>query len=301
MPIPDFQSIMLPLLKFLEDKKEHTTKETVEHIISHFHLTDKEKENLLPSGKQSIISNRVGWARTYLKMGGLLENPTRGVIQINENGLNVLKKNPPKIDIKYLDQFQDFKNFRTVKKDEQNEIQLQQDITKETPEVAIYNGFQQIQKKLAQDVLDEVKKNSPKFFENLVVDLIVKMGYGGSRKDAGKIIGQSGDEGVDGVIKEDKLGLDEIYIQAKRWEGTVGRPEIQKFVGALQGKGVNRGIFITTGTFSKEAKDYFPRGTKIILVDGEKLAELMIEYNVGISTSLVYEIKKMDSDYFSEE
>ena len=273
----------------------------MEHIISHFHLTDKEKENLLPSGKQSIISNRVGWARTYLKMGGLLENPTRGVIQINENGLNVLKKNPPKIDIKYLDQFQDFKNFRTVKKDEQNEIQLQQDITKETPEVAIYNGFQQIQKKLAQDVLDEVKKNSPKFFENLVVDLIVKMGYGGSRKDAGKIIGQSGDEGVDGVIKEDKLGLDEIYIQAKRWEGTVGRPEIQKFVGALQGKGVNRGIFITTGTFSKEAKDYFPRGTKIILVDGEKLAELMIEYNVGISTSLVYEIKKMDSDYFSEE
>lgn len=303
MAIPDFQAIMLPLLKFIEDKEEHSTRETIDYISSLFNLTEEEKKEVLPSGKQPIIDNRVGWARTYLKKAGLLENPQRGIIKISELGLKILEQNPAEINKEFLEQFDDFKEFMTIKREgNDEEIQQLEVTTEQTPQEAIEYGFQKINKNLAQEILQLIMKCSPKFFEGIVVDLLLKMGYGGSRKDAGKSIGQTGDGGIDGIIKEDKLGLDIIYIQAKRWENTVGRPEIQRFAGALQGHRANKGIFITTGSFSKEARDYANSiNTKIILIDGEILTRLMIEYNVGVSAIETYEVKKIDSDYFIEE
>lgn len=303
MAIPNFQAIMLPLLKFTEDREDHSTRETIDHISSLFNLTEEEKKEVLPSGKQPIIDNRVGWARTYLKKAGLLENPQRGIIKISDLGLRVLQQNPAEINKEFLEQFDEFKEFMTIKREgDDEEVQQLEITTEQTPQEAIEYGFQKINKNLAQEILQLIMKCSPKFFEIIVVDLLLKMGYGGSRKDAGKSIGQTGDGGIDGIIKEDKLGLDVIYIQAKRWENTVGRPEIQRFAGALQGHRANKGIFITTGSFSKEAKDYANSiNTKIILIDGEILTRLMIEHNVGVSTTETYEVKKVDSDYFIEE
>ncbi|GAB4273921.1 MAG: restriction endonuclease [Thermincola ferriacetica] len=259
----------------------------------------------MPSGQQPIFDNRVGWAKTYLKKVGLLDTPMRATIVITQRGLDVLKQNPQEINVRFLRQFPEFVEFQSSKRDTlEVEQQHTEEIIAQTPEENLENAYQKIRKSLAQDLLNKVIGLPPAFFERLVVELLVKMGYGGSIKDAGKAIGKSGDEGIDGTIKEDKLGLDIIYIQAKRWQpgNVVGRPEIQKFVGALAGQGAKKGVFITTSSFTKEAIDYVQRiNTKIVLIDGECLADLMIDYDVGVTKSAVYEIKKIDSDYFGED
>jgi restriction system protein len=301
MAVPDYQTCMLPLLKFYADGQDHTYREALEALAKEFHLTDEERREMLPSGQQEVFDNRIGWARTYMKKAGLIEAPKRGINKITQRGLDVLKKKPSRIDVNYLSQFQEFKDFRTLrhtKSEEEPEIEP----NNKTPEESLEGAYQKIRGDLATDLLQRLKNCSPTFFERLVVEVIVKMGYGGTRKDAGKAVGKSGDGGIDGIIKEDKLGLDAIYIQAKRWENTVGRPEIQKFIGALAQQRAKKGLFITTASFSADADDCVSRiEAKVVLIDGETLAQLMIDHNVGVSTVGTYEIKKVDSDYFSEE
>jgi restriction system protein len=302
--IPDYQSLMLPLLKLIADEKEYKVNDLIENLALQFNLTNDEKSELLPSGQSFIFGNRVGWARTYLKKAGLLDSAKRGAIFITERGKKVLEENPTVITNKLLRQFPEFLEFQSSKReDAENPTAVFIEETKsETPEELLESGYIKIKKTLEQEILSKLKLVHPSFFERIVVELLVKMGYGGSLQDAGKAIGRSGDEGIDGIIKEDKLGLDVIYIQAKRWEGIVGRPELQKFVGALAGQGAKKGIFITTSNFSREALDYSPKNeTKIVLIDGEKLSQYMIDYNLGVSVQNVYEIKKIDSDYFEEE
>jgi len=301
MPIPDYQSIMLPLLKFAGDKKEHSIREAIEHIANIFNLSEEEQREVLPSGRQYIIDNRVGWARTYLKKAGLLESTQRSYFKITDLGLEVLQKNPKEINVKFLEQFPQFIEFRKLRKEKKDEEDKEENSTK-TPQEILEDIYQSIQKDLASELLDFVKKSSPRFFEKLVVELLIKMGYGGSLKDAGKVIGQSGDGGIDGIIKEDKLGLDIIYIQAKRWENVVGAKEVRNFVGSLDGQKANKGVFITTSSFTKDALDYVKTiPHKVILIDGETLAQLMIENDVGVSKITSYDIKRIDSDYFEEE
>jgi restriction system protein len=302
MPIPDYQSCMLPLLKISKDNKEHSFRDAVEIISNEFNLTKEEREILLPSGIQCIIDNRVGWARTYLTKAGLLKSPRRGYFQITERGFELLKTNPPEVNTKMLTQYDEFKEFRARRKEKGGQNEQSQIEHYTTPEEALEYGYQKINENLADDLISKIKECTPSFFEKLVVELLVKMGYGGTLKEAGKIIGQSGDEGVDGIIKEDRLGLDVIYIQAKRWNNVVGRPEIQKFAGALLGKKAHKGIFITTSYFSNDAIEYADNiENKIVLIDGEKLTDLMIEHNLGVNIQRSIEIKKIDIDYFIED
>ncbi|GAB3893837.1 restriction endonuclease [Larkinella knui] len=305
MPIPDYQSIMLPLLKYVADGKEHKFNDVVERLSVIFQLSDEERAELLPSGQAFLFGNRAGWAKTYLKKSGLLDSPKRGIIKLTDRGKNVLKQNPPTINIAFLKQYPEFLEFQSAKKQDNDEQATELiSVAQQTPEETLESAYFSIRKSLAQDLLDKVVSLPPVFFEKLVVELLVRMGYGGSIKDAGKAIGKSGDEGIDGTIKEDKLGLDIIYIQAKRWKtgNVVGRPEIHKFIGALAGQGAKKGIFITTSSFTKEASDYVPRNeTKIVLINGVELAQLMIDYNLGVSVQQIYEIKRIDNDYFSEE
>ena len=307
MPIPDFQSIMLPLLKILADGKVHKYREIFEALVREFQVTEAERKEMLPSGQQEIFANRVGWAKTYLKKAGLIDSPQRATFVISEKGKEILSQNPARIDAKFLRQFPEFQEFNRVNK--QNEtITLESNLStsdqEQNPEELLENSYQEIRQALATDLLSILRKLSPDAFEKLVVELLVKMGYGGSIRDAGKAVGKSGDQGIDGIIKEDRLGLDIIYIQAKRWadNNAVGRPEIQKFVGALAGQGAKKGIFITTSYFTQEALEYAPRNEiKIVLIDGEELGQLMIDYNLGVSTQKIYEIKRIDHDYFGDE
>lgn len=302
MAIPDYQSVMKPLLRFTADQLEHSLREAVDSLAVEFKLTQNELKELLPSGQQFIFVNRVGWARTYLKKAGLLESTRRSHFRITARGLEVLKQAPGRIDVKYLDQFDEFKEFRNLKRARLDDPEIKDELSDSTPEEALETAYKQLRDTLANDLLQQLKGSSPGLFEKIVVELLVKMGYGGSRKDAGKAIGRSGDEGIDGFIKEDRLGLDIIYIQAKRWDGTVGRPEVQKFAGALQGQRARKGIMITTSAFSKEAHDYASRiENKIVLIDGEQLAQLMIDHALGVSSVALFEVKKLDSDYFSEQ
>jgi len=302
MPIPDYQSIMLPLLKFAGDKKEHSIREAIEHIADIFNLSEEERRQLLPSGKQPIIDNRVGWSRTHLKKAGLLKDGSKkGYFQITERGLEILNEKPTQVDVKFLKRYPEYVDFITLPKEKREEEQEEENLT-QTPQELLEYGYQRIKKDLASELLNFVKKSSPRFFEKLVVELLIKMGYGGSLKDAGKAIGQSGDGGIDGIIKEDKLGLDIIYIQAKRWENVVGSKEVRNFVGSLAGQKANKGVFITTSSFTRDALDYVKTiPHKVILIDGETLAQLMIENDVGVSKIASYDIKKIDSDYFEEE
>lgn len=304
MTIPDFQSLMLPLLTFLADGQEHSTKDSLNYLADKFSLTEEQRQEMLPSRNQTIFYNRVTWAKAHLKMAALVENTKRGSFKITSNGLELLKQNPTIINLKFLRQIPAYIETAEGWRNNSSETEISEIETAETktPEEILESGYLNIRKTLAQELLSKVKTCSPLFFENLVVELLVKMGYGGSLKDAGKAIGKSGDEGIDGIIKEDKLGLDVIYIQAKRWEGSVGRPEIQKFVGALAGQGAKKGIFITTSRYTPDATSYVPRNeTKIVLLDGEQLAQLMIDYNLGVTTQITYEVKKMDTDYFEGE
>lgn len=302
MPIPDYQTLMLPLLRLASDGGEHRFRDAVEYLAAQFGLTDTERGELLPSGTAPVFDNRVGWARTYLKQAGLIESVKRGIFKISESGAGLLGRGPDRIDTATLERYEAFLSFRNRRRERgEGDTREQAEVVNEdlTPEDALAAAYQKLRKSLEADLLDQVKSSSPAFFERLVIDLLVSMGYGGSRRDAGRAIGKSGDGGIDGIIKEDKLGLDAIYIQAKRWEGTVGRPEIQKFAGALQGQRATKGVFITTSNFSREAEEYANIiNTKIILVDGERLATLMVDHNVGVSMLGVYELKKVDSDYF---
>ncbi|MGE3425024.1 MAG: restriction endonuclease [Dehalococcoidia bacterium] len=304
MPIPDYQTLMLPLLKLAADGSERRFRDSIEQLARQFNVSEKERAELLPSGTAPVFDNRVGWARTYLKQAGLLQSPRRGVFQITDRGRTLLSTNPERIDAAFLDRYDEFRAFRMRRRDSEPRSSEQAEQRpsgqeQETPEDALASAYQKLRKNLETELLDQVKAASPAFFERLVIDLLVGMGYGGSRHDAGRAIGRSGDGGIDGIIKEDKLGLDVIYVQAKRWEGTVGRPDIQKFAGALQGLRANKGVFITTSTFSRDAEEYVASiSSKIILIDGETLAGLMLDHNVGVASVGVYELKKIDSDYF---
>ncbi|MCD2514591.1 restriction endonuclease [Comamonas endophytica] len=293
---------MLPFLRHLGDGKEHSLRDTEEALAEHFNLTPAERAELLPSGQQGIFKNRIGWARTYLKKAALIEAPKRAVFKITERGLQTLASNPKRIDARFLEQWPEFIEFRDISRASiLQEQPVDLPITTTTPEETIENAYQGLREQLAQELLAKILSCSPTFFEQLVVELLVKMGYGGSRRDAGERIGQTGDGGIDGIIKEDRLGLDTIFIQAKRWQGSVGRPEIQKFVGALQGQRARKGVFITTSYYTTDAIDYVTRiDTKVVLIDGKQLSGLMIDFDIGVSVASSFVVKRIDSDYFEE-
>jgi restriction system protein len=303
MPIPDFQSIMLPLLERVADSKEHSIAQVREELATHFNVTAEEQAQLLPSGRVRLFLNRVAWAKTYLQVAQLIQATKRGHFRITARGKEVLRQPPPRIDIRFLDQFPEFVESRKHKDQRTTAgFDASAETPVQTPEETIETASQQLRTALAGELLARVKSGSPSFFERLVVELLIRMGYGGSRREAGEAIGHSGDEGVDGIINEDRLGLDTIYVQAKRWEGTVGRPEIQRFVGALHGKRAKKGVFITTGTFSAEALDYVLRiDPKVVLIDGHQLAGFMIDFNLGVAPVATFETKRVDSDFFEEE
>jgi len=302
MAIPDFQTLMLPVLEFAATKDEHSLREATDYLAIQYKLTEEEKEELIPSGTQPLFYNRVGWARTYLKQAKLLELSRRNYSKITDRGKEVLKSKPENINMKYLEQFPEYVEFRDRKRKKRDEIEIVDEIEKLSPEESLDVSYKRIRENLAKELLDNIIESSPSFFEKLVVELLVRIGYGGSRSDAARAVGKSGDEGIDGIIDEDRLGLDTIYIQAKKWtDNPVGRTEVQKFVGALQGKRAKKGVFITASTFTDPARNFVSNiETKVVLIDGERLADLMIDHGVGVTTEEVYEIKRIDSDYFIE-
>ena len=301
MAIPDYQTVMLPLLRFASDGQEHSLRDAIDGLATEFKLSDDEKKELLPSGQQEVFNNRVGWARTYMKKAGLIETTRRGHFQITTRGKEVLSKKPNRIDVHFLEQFEEFQQFRALRHAPSTDTVPETEELTTTPEESLETAYKRLRDSLAVDLLQQLKSSSPGLFEKIVVELLVKMGYGGTRQDAGRAIGKSGDEGIDGIIKEDRLGLDAIYIQAKRWQGSVGRPEIQKFVGALQGQRAKKGVFITTSTFTHDAISYASNiDIKVVLIDGELLSSLMMDFDVGVSISASYVVKKIDSDYFDE-
>lgn len=309
MAVPDFQSLMLPLLRFAGDGREHSLAEARDALADVFRLTVDERAEMLPSGRQGRFDNRVAWARKYLEAARVLESPRRAHFRITERGRSLLATNPSRVDIRLLDQYPEFLAFRRPSGggkagDDRDppEPSLVGPTATETPEETLDRAFQEIRADVEKELLGRVKAGTPAFFEQLVVELLLKMGYGRNRTEAGRAIGRSGDEGIDGIISEDRLGLETIYIQAKRWQGTVGRPEIQKFVGALHGKRARKGVFITTGSFSSDAIDYVTRiDPRVVLIDGPELAAYMLDHNLGVSTKVTYELKRIDSDYFTEE
>jgi restriction system protein len=304
MPIPDYQACMLPLLRFAANGEQHQLKDAIHALAGEFSLSEAEKNEFLPSGQQAVFTNRVGWARTYLKKAGLLSSPRRGYFQITDRGRAVLEDKPKEITQKYLERFPEFIQFKSFRRDktEVNGSETPELALGQTPHEALESAYERLRSELAAELLSSLRACEPSLFENIVVELLVKMGYGGSRKDAGRAIGRSGDEGIDGIIKEDHLGLDNIYIQAKRWEATIGRPEIQKFAGALQGQRARKGIFITTSEFTKDAIEFVSKiDSKIILIDGSTLAKLMIDFGVGVNVIATYQVQKIDSDYFTED
>lgn len=301
MTVPDYQRILLPLLQLTGDGKEHLLSEAYEVLADYFDLTDTEREELLPSGRQTRFDNRVSWARTYLTKAGLLEKTGFGRFGITERGLDVLRSQPGNIDYQYLLQFPEFVEFKQRDRSSSSDGTDVAD-AEQTPQELLEASYQNLRRALAQELLDRIKACSPRFFESIVVDLLVAMGYGGSRKDAGQAVGQSGDGGIDGIIKEDKLGLDVVYIQAKRWEGSVGRPIVQGFAGSLEGLRARKGVFITTSRFTEDALEYVTRiEKKIVLIDGEELAQLMLDYGVGVTEVARYTVQRIDTDYFGDE
>ncbi len=301
MAVPDFQSLMLPILKIASDGQEHTGGEVVDLLALQFRLTNDERRELLPSGRQARFDNRVAWARAHLKQAGLLENTGRGKFCITKRGLEILQGTPANLNIKFLMQFSEYAESRAASRKSNRHAEEGEGLG-QTPEEILESSYQTLRRDLADELLERVKNSSPKFFEGLVVDLLLAMGYGGSRADAGQAVGRSSDGGIDGIIKEDKLGLDVVYIQAKRWEGTVGRPIVQAFAGSLEGQRARKGVLITTSQFSQDARDYVTRiEKKIVLIDGEQLAQLMIDHCIGVAEVASYIVKKADLDYFDEE
>ena len=298
MAVPDFQSLMLPVLRLANDGDEHRLADFRPQLAEQFALTTEEQLELLPSGQQSRFNNRVAWAKVYLERAALLVKTRRGYFRITDAGIGVLRNPPERIDILFLKQFRGFESFLT----KTPTVSDEETVDEKTPEESLQFAYQTIRDSLAIELITLVKSANPTFFERLVLDLMLKMGYGGSREKAGMLTTAGADEGIDGIINEDQLGLDVIYLQAKRWENTVGRPEIQKFVGALHGRRAKKGVFLTTSSFSRDAIDYAASiDSKVVLIDGLNLAQLMIDFNVGVSRAQIYEVKRIDSDYFADE
>ena len=303
MSIPDYQVLMLPLLKMHVGKTELGLQDAVASLSKEFDLSEEEVGQLLPSGGQRVFHNRVSWARTYLKMALLLEPTRRGYCRVSERGLDVLAEKPAKIDKRFLMRFPEFADFKTRKNapGSHSDSTVSDIESEKSPEEMLEESYVVLRENLAAELLKRLIDSTPVFFERTVVEVLINMGYGGTRKDAGRAIGRSGDGGIDGIISQDRLGLDNIFIQAKRWQGTVGRPEIQKFVGALQGQRARKGVFITTSEFSSDACEYAERiDAKVVLIDGKMLANLMIDFNVGVSHAKSFEIKRIDNDFFDE-
>jgi restriction system protein len=308
MPVPDFQTLMLPVLMLYADGKEHASSEAGEPLAKQFHLTQDDIAERLPSGRQTRFRNRVAWAHSYLKQGGLLESPRHGRYQITARGREALASNPSRVDIDFLERYPEFQEFRTRSGSntsvvpEAGAVALTTSETELTPDEQVRLGAARHRTLLAGLLIERVKQAPPAFFENLVVELLVAMGYGGSHADAAKVVGRAGDGGIDGIIKEDRLGFDSIYVQAKRWEGPVSRPIVQQFAGALQGQRARKGVVITTSTFTREAVEYAAGlQSTIILLDGRQLAELMVDYGIGVADVDTIRIKRIDEDYFTED
>lgn len=304
MGIPTYEQIMLPLLRMISDQKAYTNTECVQALSKKMGVSEEELKILQPSGKKFLFYDRVNWAKTYMKKAGLVDAPKRGMIKITQSGIELLKENPNEIKSKDLLRYSTFCDFVNAPNEQIETNSNSLIFNEKTPMEELVNSYTNIKKSLADEILEKINTCSFEFFERLVIELLIKMGYGGSKEEAGKATKKTRDEGIDGIINQDRLGLDSIYIQAKRWKDTVvGRPEIQKFSGALDTPGASKGIFITTSTFTEDAKSYVKTlNTKsIVLIDGKQLAEYMIEFNVGVSTESVYEIKRIDTDYFIEE
>jgi restriction system protein len=299
MSIPDFQSLMLPLLEVLGDGKDHSDAQISDALAQRFDLSEEDAQEMLPSGQARVFANRLAWAKAYLKKAGPLESPARGVSRINDQGKAVLSQKPEKINIAFLKQFPSMDWHKKPKSSIQESGSAD---AEDTPEEVLESSHQDLRTALADELLEQVKTCSPRFFEKLVVELPAAMGYGGSLADAGQAIGKTGDGGIDGIIKEDKLGLDVVCVQAKRWENTVGRPVVQNFAGSMEGVRARKGVLITTSSFSKEAEEYVSHiERKIVLIGGKQLAQLMIDHDVGVATARTYTVKRIDLDYFTEE
>jgi restriction system protein len=313
MPIPKYHEFMLPLLQLAGDRKERTNRESFEAMAMVFRLSADDVALRLPSGRQTILDNRVGWAQTYLRNAGLLESTRRAHFRITDAGLKVLAERPSAIDVTFLNQFPSFVAFRASgsarSADDPTEAgspteaatSAKEPPLAQTPEEAISEAAQTLRGQLAAELLERVSRGSPAFFERLVVDLLQAMGYGGASSASGQVTGRSGDGGIDGIITEDRLGLDAVYLQAKRWQANVGRPTVQEFAGAMQGHKADKGVIITTSEFTPEARDYVRTiSTRIVLIGGKQLVNLMIDHGVGVRTVETYVIRKVDADYFED-
>jgi restriction system protein len=309
MAVPDFQSLTLPVLTEFSDGGEHATKDIRIRVAERLQLTSEDVAEILPSGGQTRFANRVAWAHIYLKRAGLLGSTRRGIYQITPRGQKVLANPPQQITLQFLERFPEYLEFKRRSRSVDSESQSAASVTESdtsgavvlTPDEQIRAGYQLLRANLATQILERVRQASPLFFERLVVKLLVEMGYGGSYADAAQVVGKSGDGGIDGIIKEDRLGLESIYVQAKRWEATVGRPDVQQFAGALHGKHARKGVMITTSTFSRDAIEYAKTlPITIVLVDGVQLADFMTEFGVGVSDVETIKLKRLDEDYFGE-
>jgi restriction system protein len=307
MAIPDYQTLMLPLLKRAANT-EIRVPEIRDDIAGEFGLNADERGQMLKSGTQLVLDNRLHWAKIYLSKAGLLVTPKRGQFVATDLGRALLAQNPSKIDNQLLSKYPGFLSFVSGRpaSTETNVATTTEPIntdTSSTPEEQIESAANALQASLRSDLIERILQNTPSFFERLIVELLVAMGYGGTRKDAATQLGKSGDGGVDGVINEDALGLDRVYVQAKRYsDGSVGRPEVQAFVGSLVGLGASKGVFVTTSEFTAQAKEFVHRlPQRIVLIDGEQLADLMMEHKVGVRTSRSIEFKRIDEDFFLEE
>lgn len=297
MAIPKYQETMLPLLQLLKDNKPYSSQEINERLVSHFKVTEEEETRPKPSGGQALFRNRWGWGRFYMKKAGLLERASTHDTKITKEGQEVLKSNPEKIDKKFLmniPQFAEFMQKIKEKKSDEEQIEISEN---KSPEDKISDGVLEIRQNLEQEILEKIRQGSPYFFEQIVVDLLERMGYG-----KGTVTKRSNDGGIDGIISEDTLGFDKIYLQAKKWENDVRTNDIKQFAGSILDKKSKKGVFITTSDFSDGAKGYVNQiEPQIFLINGEKLANLLYEYNVGFQSGETVELKKIDDNYFSDQ
>jgi restriction system protein len=301
MSIPDYQTLLMPLLLLAAAEKAKTLIEAEQLLADEFALSETERNARLPSGQQTVLRNRIGWASFYLTRAELLVKPKRGIFFATDAGRRLIESGKHELSTEDLMTIPRFAEFYRSKASRDSNKSGAMTIPERTPDETLQYAYEALRNELAAELQERLQRGTPAFFEQVVVDLLVSMGYGGSRQDAGERIGKSGDGGIDGIIKEDRLGLDTIYIQAKRWQGSVGRPEIQKFVGALQGQRAKKGVFMTTSTFSSDARSYVTNiDTKVVLLDGDEIAQLMIDHGVGVSPVATFIVKRIDSDYFEE-
>lgn len=306
MSVPDYQTFMLPVLRLLADGEQHRSDALSVAAADAMAVPFEERKALLPSGKATILRSRVGWAVTYMRQAGLIDTVRRGVYRITDRGRKVLGSHPMRVDNELLRQFPEFRAFlersRTEGEVEALPVTLTEPSSRASPEEALEAAYRTLRAELITQVLDATRRVSPARFEAIVIDVLQAMGYGGGREGAARAVGRAGDGGIDGVIEEDRLGLDTVYVQAKRWEGNVGGPAVQAFAGALQGQRAHKGVMITTSDFSSDARAYAAGiSTRIVLIDGQRLAEMMIDHDVGVSAEATYTIKRVDSDYFGDE